>query len=511
MELETVSAEKFGIEEVKAKQIREQFEPMLKQMEVLEVEANKVFQMKKGTPEAEGKAKEVRLKLVKVRTGTALIHKEQKDFYLKAGRFIDGWKNAQIFAGQGIEEKLLEIENYTKIKLAEKIEALNKKRSNQIEKYINLEQNDLNFGTMQDDVWTAYLEKKKSQYLELIEAEKEAELKRKEDEKNAVIGQERFVELLEFVVYLKRKYTLTECTEMTQDQFDLLKVTALQGKTQDEIGKKRFVEVANYVNYLEKPITYYDFKEMTEFHFENFLSNLIQAEKNQQELERRKDLISPFSRFISDENVVLDLDLEGFNQFFTCLVAKDSEEKEIERRRALILPYSRFVNDIERVLRLDVMGFAEVMAVSVEKDKEEKKIKEKREDRGKKLSAMLYFIDDYEGLINSTDKEFKKGLAEAQERADKKTEELRLQATKESEDRAERTRLQGIENDRSAKEAQDAKNAEKLAKAPVKKQFQAWIKSMTLENAPVDNELSSEILKKFEGFKEWAKKEVEKL
>ena len=42
MELETVSAEKFGIEEVKAKQIREQFEPMLKQMEVLEVEAKKV-------------------------------------------------------------------------------------------------------------------------------------------------------------------------------------------------------------------------------------------------------------------------------------------------------------------------------------------------------------------------------------------------------------------------------------------------------------------------------------
>ena len=418
MELEIVSAEKFGIEEVKAKQIREQFEPMLKQMEVLEVEANKVFHMKKGNPEAEEKAKEVRLKLVKVRTGTALIHKQQKDFYLKAGRFIDGWKNAQIFAGQGLEERLLEIENFTKIKMAEKIEALNKNRSKQIEKYLDLESNELNFGAMHEDVWVAYLEKKENQYLELIEAEKEAENKRKEDSRKIQVGHERFVRVLK------------------------------------------------YVNYLADSITSYDFTEMTEENYDNLLLSLILAEKEEQELNRRKALILPYSRFISDKEFVLQLDLEGFNQCVTSLVSKDLEEKQI---------------------------------------------KAKREERGEKLSAILSFVDNYEALINSTDDEFQKGLAEAQARADKRTDELRVQATKENQERAERVRLQAIENDRNEKAAKEAKDAEKLAKAPVKKQLQVWIEAMNLESPPVQNELSIEILKKFEGFKKWAKGEIEKL
>lgn len=118
MELETVSAEKFGIEELKAQQIKAQFLPMLNRMEALEIEANKVFLMKLGMPETEEKAKEVRNKLVKVRTGTSEIHKQQKDFYLKAGRYIDGLKNVQIFAGQGLEERLLKVENYSAIKMA---------------------------------------------------------------------------------------------------------------------------------------------------------------------------------------------------------------------------------------------------------------------------------------------------------------------------------------------------------------------------------------------------------
>ena len=41
------------------------------------------------------KAKALRLEYVKVRTGTDKIHKETKQFYLQAGRFIDGWKNTQ--------------------------------------------------------------------------------------------------------------------------------------------------------------------------------------------------------------------------------------------------------------------------------------------------------------------------------------------------------------------------------------------------------------------------------
>ena len=56
----------FGIEESKAKQIQEQFQPMLDKMVELEKEANEVFKM--PISKASAKAKEVRLKYVKVRT-----------------------------------------------------------------------------------------------------------------------------------------------------------------------------------------------------------------------------------------------------------------------------------------------------------------------------------------------------------------------------------------------------------------------------------------------------------
>lgn len=283
---------------------------------------------------------------------------------------------------------------------------------------------------MQEEVWTAYLEKKKNQYFELIEAEKDAERLRIEDAKKIQVGHERFKEIAVYSNHLKKDLTNYNFVEMSQGEYEILLGVALENKKQDEIGKQRFVRVSQYVSYLADPITSYDFREMTEENYDNFLLSLILAKKEEQELNRRKALISPYSRFISDKEFVLQLDLEGFNQCVTSLVAKDLEEKQI---------------------------------------------KAKREERGKKLSAILYFVDNYEALINSTDDEFQKGLAEAQARADKRTDELRAQSVKESQERAERIRLQGIEDNRKAKEAQDAKNAEKLAKAPLKRQFQAWV------------------------------------
>lgn len=53
--------------------------------------------------------------------------------------------------------------------------------------------------------------------------------------------------------------------------------------------------------------------------------------------------------------------------------------------------------------------------------------------------------------------------------------------------------------------------AEKLAKAPVKEQMTAWIDSFNYGTPPVDQTLCNSILLKFEGFKIWAKTEIEKL
>ena len=177
-EIIKLDPKEYGLEESKAKQISEMFTPMLNKMVELEEEANEVFSMDKTTEEAAKKSKEVRLKYVKVRTGTAEIHKAQKAFYLAGGRFIDGWKNAQILASQGIEEKLLEVENYAESIRKQEIEKLFVERS-EILTNLRIEVIPSNVGYFDDELWNTFLSgarfnfNKKQE--ELAAAKKEAE------------------------------------------------------------------------------------------------------------------------------------------------------------------------------------------------------------------------------------------------------------------------------------------------------------------------------------------------
>ena len=98
---------------------------------------------------------------------------------------------------------------------------------------------------------------------------------------------------------------------------------------------------------------------------------------------------------------------------------------------------------------------------------------------------------------------------------------------KEAEERertiAEERRLAKEANDKleaiaKAKAAEDAKvEAErkriaseeaKAAKAPIKTKMSVWVNSFALPDCPVENELSSEIIQKFESFKNWSLNQI---
>ena len=53
--------------------------------------------------------------------------------------------------------------------------------------------------------------------------------------------------------------------------------------------------------------------------------------------------------------------------------------------------------------------------------------------------------------------------------------------------------------------------AEKLAKAPIKKQLSVWVESFELPILALENETALSIKNKFEAFKNWANKEIENL
>lgn len=158
-----INPAEFGIEESKATQIAEQFQPMLDKMKELEAEYNEVIQIPIDDVSAKFKASELRKKYVKVRTGTAEIHKQQKAFYLSAGRFIDGWKNAQLFASEGLEKRLQEIENHFENLEKQKIVDLNNSRLEILKEY-NVDGSTMNLGTMTDNVWVSFLSGTKMEF-----------------------------------------------------------------------------------------------------------------------------------------------------------------------------------------------------------------------------------------------------------------------------------------------------------------------------------------------------------
>lgn len=177
-EIVKIDPKEFGIEESKAADIAAQFKPMLDKMVELEAEYNQVISLPVESNETAIKARVLRMKYVKVRTGTAEIHKQQKAFYLMAGRFVDGWKNAQLFASEGIEKKLEDIEKHYENIEKQRIARLRTEREEILLPYHVENVSSLNLGEMTESVFQNFLLGTKTAYENKIEAERLAEERR---------------------------------------------------------------------------------------------------------------------------------------------------------------------------------------------------------------------------------------------------------------------------------------------------------------------------------------------
>ena len=174
-ELMKVDPKEFGLEVEQVSTIEQAFLPKIQEREALVAIYDQLI-TSELTPELCKKAKEVRLKLVKVRTGISDIHKTQKSFFLAAGRFVDAWKNKETLPVEQMEEKLSEIENYyINIEKAKKAQ-LQAERLLEVSKYTEYPANAL--GDMEIQVYEAYLQGLKVAHEAKIEAERKAEAER---------------------------------------------------------------------------------------------------------------------------------------------------------------------------------------------------------------------------------------------------------------------------------------------------------------------------------------------
>ena len=176
----------------KAKQIKETFVPMAEMLAEFEDRFDGVIAeaQEEITKAVTVRAKSLRIAISKVRIETEKLRVAQKEEYLRAGKAIDGVSNILKWAVTDKEDKLREIERYFENLEKERLTDLQAERVEKISPYLE-DAHEREFGSMDDEVWSAYFEAKKKEFTDRIAAEKQAEADRIERERVEAEDRER--------------------------------------------------------------------------------------------------------------------------------------------------------------------------------------------------------------------------------------------------------------------------------------------------------------------------------
>ncbi len=186
-QLTIIDHKEYGLDESKANSILEKFEPLQTKMAELEGEYQEIIAMEVSDPIAELKAKELGKKYMKIRTGRNAIHKEEKDFFLNAGRFIDRIKNDANASTIEHEDKLEVIAKYHANLEAQKIKDLESGRLLKLKEF-DFDGSLLNLGLMDESVWLSFLSGTKLEYENKLAIAKQVEedrIKKEKEEQEA--------------------------------------------------------------------------------------------------------------------------------------------------------------------------------------------------------------------------------------------------------------------------------------------------------------------------------------
>lgn len=184
LEIVKLNPAEYGLKETEVQPIENAFMPKIVEREALRDTYENIINQEL-TPALCTEAKSLRLKLVKVRTGIAEIHKSQKAYFLAAGRYVDAWKNKETLPVEQMEEKLEAIEKYFENLERERKNKLRDERIAELAKY-EMDGSLMLLGEMKEEVWVNFLAGAKLQYEQKKEAERKAE-----EERLAAIEAER--------------------------------------------------------------------------------------------------------------------------------------------------------------------------------------------------------------------------------------------------------------------------------------------------------------------------------
>lgn len=222
--LQIINSNEFGIEETKALTIEQSFLPKKVEFDGYLSVYDEIIKSDIEDSSTSKKARELRLKLVKVRTGIKDIHTTEKAFFLASGKYVDAIKNKLTLPVEQMEEKLIEIEKYQENKEKERKAQLKIERVNLLLPY-EVDTTFIDLENMSEDQFDSFFDTNKTAYEAKKEAERLAELKRIEEEKKA--EQERL------------KIQKEQEEERKRIEAENAKLKAEQEKQRQEIEKQR--------------------------------------------------------------------------------------------------------------------------------------------------------------------------------------------------------------------------------------------------------------------------------
>ena len=249
-------------------------------------------------------------------------------------------------------------------------------------------------------------------------------------------------------------------------------------------------------------------------------------------------------------NQRMEENLESIEKYFENK-EKERKAKLNEERLSILEPYSEFVPFGINFGEISEEEFTKILNGSKlqfeAKLEEERKVEEERlriekitklhYERKEQLLPLWQFLDDTTINFGELSEELFasiKSVANAkkvdyeaeQERIRVENEKLAAEkAELEAKAKKEREEKAALEAELQAKKEAEAKalkeaaekaekeliEAEKLAKAPIKKQMSVWVNSFELPTTEIQNEKVDLIKQKFEAFKNWSLKEIEGL
>lgn len=228
-----IDSKKFGIEPKEANQLLTNLPELKKERDALTIRFDEVSKMDIDDPETAKLARELRLQIRDNRTkGIMDWHKNSKEVFLRGGQFVDAIKNQEITINERMERLLGEVEKHAENVEKARIAKIQEDRVELVRPYLHDAEN-LQLGTMDDDVWEAFLSAKKKSHREKIREEKRVAKEKLEEEKKSKIRNEREEKLKPFYDFLNHEDE-SDLAEWPEEQFKLLLESVAESKTKKD-------------------------------------------------------------------------------------------------------------------------------------------------------------------------------------------------------------------------------------------------------------------------------------